>query len=47
MFSYSTMIAAVKLKAIEVRNLGAIAFGVEQKVGSKTIMPRLLTREEK
>jgi V/A-type H+/Na+-transporting ATPase subunit C len=47
MFSYSTMIAAVKLKSIEVRNLGAIAFGVEQKVGSKTIMPRLLTREEK
>ena len=47
MFSYSTMIAAVKLKSFEVRNLGAIAFGVEQKVGSKTIMPRLRTSEEK
>jgi V/A-type H+/Na+-transporting ATPase subunit C len=47
MFSYSTMIAAVKLKSIEVRNLGAIAFGIEQKVGSKTIIPRLLMREEK
>ena len=47
MFSYSTMIAAVKLKSFEVRNLGAIAFGVEQKVGSKIILPRLLTTEEK
>lgn len=47
MFSYSTMIAAVKLKSFEVRNLGAIAFGVEQKVGSKTIMPRLRMSEEK
>jgi V/A-type H+/Na+-transporting ATPase subunit C len=47
MFSYSTMIASVKLKTFEVRNLGAIAFGVEQKVGSKTIIPRLLTSEEK
>jgi V/A-type H+-transporting ATPase subunit C len=47
MFSYSTMIAAVKLKSIEVRNLGAIAFGVEQKIGSKIIMPRLLTVAEK
>ena len=47
MFSYSTMIAAVKLKSFEVRNLGAIAFGVEQKVGSKTIMPRLRTSEER
>ena len=47
MFSYSTMISAVKLKSIEVRNLGAIAFGVEQKVGSKIILPRLLTVEEK
>jgi V/A-type H+/Na+-transporting ATPase subunit C len=47
MFSYSTMIAAVKLKSFEVRNLGAIAFGVEQKVGSKIIMPRLRTSEEK
>ena len=47
MFSYSTMIAAVKLKSFEVRNLGAIAFGVEQKVGSKNIMPRLRTSEEK
>ena len=47
MFSYSTMIAAVKLKSFEVRNLGAIAFGVEQKVGSKTIIPRLLTSDEK
>ena len=47
MFSYSTMIAAVKLKSFEVRNLGAIAFGVEQKVGSKTIMPRLRMSEER
>jgi len=47
MFSYSTMIASVKLKTFEVRNLGAIAFGVEQKVGSKTIIPRLLMSEEK
>jgi hypothetical protein len=47
MFSYSTMIASVKLKTFEVRKLGAIAFGVEQKVGSKIIIPRLLTSEEK
>jgi hypothetical protein len=47
MFSYATMISAVKLKAIEVRNLGAIAFGVEQRVGSNNIIPRLLLIQEK
>jgi V/A-type H+-transporting ATPase subunit C len=46
MFSYSTMIGAIKLKQFEVKNLGAICFGVEQHLDSKNIIPHLIFHEE-
>jgi V/A-type H+-transporting ATPase subunit C len=45
MFSYGTMIAAIKLKMTEVRNLSAIASAVEQRVPSDIVMSRLLLAE--
>lgn len=45
MFTYSTMVAAVKLKMIEVRNLAAIASAVEQKVATDVVMSKLLLPE--
>ncbi len=45
MFTYSTMIAAIKLKMAEVRNLAAIATAVEQKVGTDVVMSKLLLPE--
>ncbi len=45
MFSYGTMISAIKLKMIEVRNLAAIASAVEQKVSTDVVMSRLLLAE--
>jgi V/A-type H+-transporting ATPase subunit C len=45
MFTYSTMIAAIKLKMIEVRNLAAIASAVDQKVATDVVMSKLLLAE--
>lgn len=45
MFSHATMIAAIKMKMIEVRNLAAIAYAVEQKAGVDVVMSKLLTLE--
>ncbi|MGH9876113.1 MAG: V0D/AC39 family V-type ATPase subunit [Nitrososphaerales archaeon] len=45
MFTYSTMIAAIKLKIIEVRNLSAIASAIEQKVPADVVMSKLLLPE--
>jgi len=42
MFSVGIMVAALKLMMIEVRNLAAIAAGVEQKVPTETIMANLV-----
>jgi V/A-type H+-transporting ATPase subunit C len=42
MFTYSTMIAAIKMKMTEVRNLAAIATAVEQKVPTDVVMSKLL-----
>jgi V/A-type H+-transporting ATPase subunit C len=42
MFSVGIMVAALKLMMIEVRNLAAIASGVEQKVPIETIMANLV-----
>lgn len=42
MFSVGIMLAAVKLMMFEVRNLSAIASGIEQKVPSETILSRLI-----
>ena len=42
MFSVGIMVAALKLMMIEVRNLAAIAAGVEQKVPTETIMSNLV-----
>ncbi|MEM1950999.1 MAG: V-type ATPase subunit, partial [Candidatus Nitrosocaldus sp.] len=41
MFKHSTIIAALKLRALEVRNLSAIATGIEQKMTPDVIMKRL------
>jgi V/A-type H+-transporting ATPase subunit C len=46
-FSYAIMVAAIKLKTIEIRNLSAIAFGVEQRVGLAGIKSRLIRPEQK
>jgi V/A-type H+-transporting ATPase subunit C len=45
MFSYGTMISAIKLKMIEVRNLAAIASAVEQGVPTDVVMSKLLLAE--
>ncbi len=42
MFSVGIMVAALKLMMIEVRNLAAIASGVEQKVPTESIMTNLV-----
>jgi vacuolar-type H+-ATPase subunit C/Vma6 len=41
-FSYAPMTAAIKLKITEIKNLVAIAFGIEQKMDPKNIIDRLL-----
>jgi vacuolar-type H+-ATPase subunit C/Vma6 len=41
-FSYAPMTAAIKLKMTEIKNLVAIAFGIEQKMDPKNIRDRLL-----
>jgi len=41
-FTVAIMLSAIKLMMIEVRNLAAIAAGVEQKVPAETIMQRLI-----
>ena len=45
MFSVGIMLAALKLMIIEVRNLSAIASGVEQNVPSESIVSRLIRPE--
>jgi V/A-type H+-transporting ATPase subunit C len=45
MFSVGIMLAALKLMMIEVRNLSAIASGIEQKVPTETILVRLIRPE--
>lgn len=42
MFNVGIVVAALKLLMIEVRNLSAIASGVEQKVGTEAIVSRLI-----
>ena len=42
MFSVGIMLGALKLMMIEVRNLSAIASGIEQKVPTETIVSRLI-----
>jgi V/A-type H+-transporting ATPase subunit C len=44
-FTVAIMLSAIKLMMIEVRNLSAIASGVEQKVPAETIMQRLVRLE--
>ncbi len=41
MFKHATMIAALKLRALEVRNLATIATGIEQKIPAEVIVKRL------
>jgi V/A-type H+-transporting ATPase subunit C len=45
MFSVGIMLAALKLMIVEVRNLSAIASGIEQKVPTETIVSRLVRPE--
>jgi len=45
MFSVGIMVAALKLMMIEVRNLSAIASGVEQKVPTESIVSNLVKPE--
>jgi V/A-type H+/Na+-transporting ATPase subunit C len=45
MFSVGIMLAALKLVMLEVRNLSAIASGIEQKVPPETIVSRLIRGE--
>jgi V/A-type H+-transporting ATPase subunit C len=45
MFSVGIMLAALKLMMIEVRNLSAIASGVEQRVPTESIVSRLIRPE--
>jgi V/A-type H+-transporting ATPase subunit C len=42
MFSVGIVLAALKLIMIEVRNLSAIASGVEQKIPAETIVSKLI-----
>jgi vacuolar-type H+-ATPase subunit C/Vma6 len=44
-FSYAPMTAAIKLKMVEIKNLVAIAFGIEQKIDPKNIIDQLLLVE--
>ena len=45
MFSFSTVIGISKLIEYEVRNIGAIAFAVEQKIPVETTMSKLIVKE--
>lgn len=44
-FSFSTVVAIVRLLDYEIRNLSSIAFGVEQKIPTETVMERLIVKE--
>lgn len=46
MFSLGTTIGIIKLTEFEVRNLSAIAYAVEQKIPTETIMAKLILDEE-
>src|SRR5919204_174874 len=45
MFNVGIMLAALKLMMVEVRNLSAIASGIEQRVPVETILSRLVRPE--
>ena len=45
MFSFATIIGITKLTAFEVRNLGAIAYAVEQKIPTEITMSKLILEE--
>ena len=45
MFSFATVIGISKLIGYEVRNIGAIAFAVEQKIPVETTMSKLIVKE--
>lgn len=44
-FSFSTVIAIVRLLDYEIRNISSIAFGVEQNIPSQTVMDRLVVKD--
>jgi len=44
-FSFSTVIAIVRLLDYEIRNISSIAFGVEQNIPSQTVMDRLVIKD--
>ena len=46
MFSLSTLVGITKLTAFEVRNIGAIAYAVEQKIPAETTMSKLILASE-
>jgi V/A-type H+/Na+-transporting ATPase subunit C len=46
MFSFATTVAISKLLAYEVRNIGAIAFAVEQNIPIETTMSKLIISQE-
>jgi V/A-type H+-transporting ATPase subunit C len=45
MFSYSTVVAIVRLIEYEVRNLSSITFAVEQKISPDVTMSKLILKE--
>lgn len=45
MFNFATIIGITKLTAYEVRNLGAIAYAVEQKIPVETTMSKLILKD--
>ena len=45
MFSFATIIGITKLTSFEVRNLAAIAYAVEQKIGTDITMSKLIVKE--
>jgi V/A-type H+-transporting ATPase subunit C len=45
MFNFATVIGISKLIGYEVRNIGSIAFGVEQKIPVETTMSKLIIKE--
>lgn len=45
MFSFSTVIAILKLTMYEIRNISAIAFAVEQQIPVQTVMSKLIIAE--